>query len=115
MSAHNQELPTNTPTPASTARAPTDTTAVENSAAATQEQLRVGIADLDPTDPAQFKRFTRAAPATVTVRAGDKLRIAPVPQLFAALRNLLQPGALRVGSEGTRACKAEIPAWKKRA
>ncbi|MFH0940182.1 MAG: DNA polymerase III subunit alpha [Planctomycetota bacterium] len=54
------------------------------------------------------------APAVVSVRAGDNVRISPAPELFVSLRNLLKPGSIRVTSESSRPKKAETPAWKRR-
>ncbi|HYF51577.1 MAG TPA: DNA polymerase III subunit alpha, partial [Planctomycetota bacterium] len=56
----------------------------------------------------------QSGPASVVIKAGDKYRVSPSPEFFAALRPLVKPGALRVIGEGTRAKKAEQPRWKQR-
>ena len=57
---------------------------------------------------------TPAGPASVQIRAGQKLRIRPAPDLFTALRKILRQGNILVSGEGTQARKAPEAAWKQR-
>jgi DNA polymerase-3 subunit alpha len=53
-------------------------------------------------------------PATVIIRTGHSRGVKATPELLMGLRNILEPGAIRITAEGTQAQKAAVPVWKQK-